>query len=58
MHALYRCPTLQSLGNSIPTWNQGSLKQSTCFTDFIGFIFVGTEDPTLFALVLWNLWNR
>ena len=58
MHALYHCPALQSLGNSIPTWNQGSLKQSTCFTDFIGFIFAGTADPAPFALVLWNLWNR
>ena len=26
LHALYRCPDLQSLGNSIPEWNQGTLK--------------------------------
>ena len=58
MHAIYRCPALQSLGNFIPAWNQGSLKQSICFTDFIGFVFVGTADSALFALVLWNLWNR
>ncbi|KAK9999971.1 hypothetical protein SO802_019574 [Lithocarpus litseifolius] len=58
MHAFYRCPALQSLKNSIPAWNQGSLKQSTCFTDFIGFIFAGTANPTLFSLVLWNLGNR
>nr|POF25059.1 putative ribonuclease h protein [Quercus suber] len=26
LHALYCCPALQSLGNSIPAWNQSSLK--------------------------------
>ena len=58
IHTRYRCLDLQSLGNSIPEWNQGTLKQSTCFTDFIGLVFAGTADPTLFSLVIWNLWNR
>uniref|UniRef100_A0A7N2MMQ4 Reverse transcriptase zinc-binding domain-containing protein n=1 Tax=Quercus lobata TaxID=97700 RepID=A0A7N2MMQ4_QUELO len=58
MHALYRCSALQTLCTNIPAWNQGTLKQSTCFPDFIGFIFAGTANPVLFSLVLWNLWNR
>ena len=58
MHVLYCCPVLQTLWTNILAWNQGTLKQSTRFTDFIGFIFVGTVDPKLFSLVLWNLWNQ
>ena len=58
MHALYRCPALQALQTSTPAWNQGTLKQSTCFTDFIGFIFASTANLKLFTLSLWNLWNQ
>ena len=58
LHALYPCPELQSLWSTTPSWNQDTLKQSTCFTDFIVSIFVGLKELELFMVVLWNLWKR
>lgn len=57
-HALYLCPMLQELWQSIPLWNHQSLKQCGNFVDLLECIFADNRDPTLFSMVAWNLWNR
>nr|POF21755.1 hypothetical protein CFP56_71505 [Quercus suber] len=58
LHALYHCPELQSLWMTTPSWNQDTLKQKTCFIDFIVSVFAGLKETELLMVVLWNLWKR
>ncbi|XP_030923317.1 uncharacterized protein LOC115950221 [Quercus lobata] len=58
VHALFRCPTLQSVWRSRTQWNHSTLQACSSFTDIFEFIFVGNKEPDLFAVVLWTLWNR
>ena len=57
-HALYLCPKLEELWQTIPPWNQNSLKQCTSFIDLLGCILAENRDPTLFSMIIWAVWNR
>ena len=57
-HALYLCPKLTELWQSVPLWNHSKLKQYANFLDLLECIFADNRDPRLFSMVVWALWNR
>lgn len=55
------CISVQCLvisGNKIHGGSIGFLQQSTNFVDIMGFILTEMRDPTLFACMMWLLWNH
>ena len=57
-HALYLCPKLTELWQSVPLYYYSKLKQCANFLDLLECIFADNRDPRLFSMVVWALWNR
>lgn len=57
-HAFYLRPKLTEIWQTVPLWNHSKLKQCANFLDLLECIFADNQDPRLFSMVIWALWNR